>query len=662
MKPMEHIMTPIVSPLRRLAWLACIVTLVWAQARLGQRAASASGYVVPADNLIIMDNTTLQPGTYTLTDTGDNEIVLIGTDNITLDGNGAVIDGGTFTGYGIDLNGHTGVTIQNLTVRGYAYGMRIRNASGVTIRSTNVSGNRKDITTWFLNINAGTAADQETYGGGIFFENVTSSTVSNNTLTNQSTGLEMVNSHRNTVKSNLISSGPVGNESQQNSCWGIRLKASTNNLLEANTADYVDRERYPDPNQPLNHLPSGDSAGILLVGASHNNRIISNALTHGGDGFFIGNEHGAPSNNNYIYGNDGSFSPHNAFEATFSTGNIFERNTASSSHYGFWLGFSSTTQVVNNDINDNRAEGIAIDSGHDNTIKGNRLQRNQAAAVHLWDSDTTASRDTTIDQNTINNNATGLLIESTDTLAVTRNQIQGNTVAGARINPTSANVTITQNNLIRDTVNQPENLARGKPATASKMADQASRAVDGDTLGGDSSSWYPGTVGLGDYWQVDLGAAAPIAGVALFPFSVNYHDFPQKFYVEVSSTGAFAGEQVRVVTEDNRVEQQVSRYVFPAVTGRYIRVVMNENRNWVRLSEFVAFSQSEYVPGQSRTAIVTAQTTPPIQASHNWWGTSNAADIAGSIQGGGTVVYSPFLIEPHVELWQLFIPRWAISP
>jgi hypothetical protein len=69
----------------------------------------------------------------------------------------------------------------------------------------------------------------------------------------------------------------------------------------------------------------------------------------GGDGFFLAGmipayEY-AECDNNLFEDNDGSYSPNNAFEATFSQGNIFRSNLANFSSYGFWLGFSKVEHL-----------------------------------------------------------------------------------------------------------------------------------------------------------------------------------------------------------------------------------------------------------------------------------------------------------------------------
>ena len=65
--------------------------------------------------------------------------------------------------------------------------------------------------------------------------------------------------------------------------------------------------------------------------------------------------------------------PANAFEGTFSTGNVYFRNLANDSNYGFWLGFSSNSLIARNDIWRSRSDGIAIEQGANNRIELNEI-------------------------------------------------------------------------------------------------------------------------------------------------------------------------------------------------------------------------------------------------------------------------------------------------
>jgi parallel beta-helix repeat protein len=350
--------------------------------------AAAQAVEVPVtNNMQIAVSTKLKPGTYTFGDPEADGVIKIVGDDVTVDATGVTLVSGDaqFRGFGVTASGRRNFALRGATVGGFRYGVRVENSSGVRIEDSTVAGNYKDTTTCFLQITAG-----ETYGGGILFRNVTDSLVQGNRLYNQSTGVELIDSSNNRVLDNQTSLGPAANEAQQNSCWGIRLQNSGNNLIRGNVADYVNRERYPCTAQcqaagicgacraPASGtcLIPGDSAGILLTTGSHANRVVSNSFTNSGDGFFIGNYFSLASNDNYVYGNDGSYAPANAFEATFSHGNVFENNDASNSNYGFWLGYSYRSRVTANRITGNHTVGIEIEQGYENEIDRNRLAAN----------------------------------------------------------------------------------------------------------------------------------------------------------------------------------------------------------------------------------------------------------------------------------------------
>jgi parallel beta-helix repeat protein len=604
------------------------------------------------DDLVVTGNIVLQPGDYFVDDANADGVIKINADNVTLDGTGVRIIGPRFRGFGIRMNGHSGLTLRNFDIRGYDYGIAIDNAFSVVIEQSNISGNRKDVTTSFLGIGCGGC-----YGGGILFRNVNMSLVRGNTLTNQSTGLEIIGGRSNTVYDNLLSEGPACNELRQNSCFGIRLDGSAGNLIRGNVADYVDRVRYG--------FSSGDSAGLLLVSGAHGNQIISNSFTHSGDGFFLGNLCARASNLNYVYGNDGSFSPNNAFEATFSTGNVFDRNWANDSNFGFWMGYSFNSRVTRNLIDGNRSSGIAIEHGRGNEIDRNALRRN-STGIELWAADTTCAADPAcgascpsasyrIRQNNVTLNTVGLSVESTAGAAVSRNQLVDNGFRNVRVAGTSTGVDLGHNNLdCRNNLGTGSaNLAFQKAATASTGAASAPKAVDG-TVFVDGSAWVPvGELQKNDWWQVDLGASRTVAEIAIYPYFINLNDFPYQFHIEVSATGAFAGEQVRVVTETSRPLRQPLIYGFTPVQGRFVRLISDELRGWVQMMEFAVFAQAGQTPAPCQTAVANEMAAgSDVNAVRASWGTLDAAAISASIHdrdddpARGRVLFQPFLREP----------------
>lgn len=327
-------------------------------------AGSMAGPVIPTDGMIITEDTTFEPGVYVLPNG-----VSIGASGVTLNLNGARLTGVEFDHYGITCIGFDDVTIKNGTVDNYYYGMRIENASGVRILDMDLSFNWVDPESQtpaapFLNINVGpNLGDRVNLGGGLYMRDVAGAEIMRNTLGDQENGMDLY-----FVTDSLFAE----NNASDNTGWGIHLYDSTGNTVMDNVADRCIR------------FGLRDSSGFLVVFGSHGNEFIGNSFQESGDGFFIGNEHGCPSNNNLVQGNDGSFAGANAFEATFSAGNQFIGNIASGSNYGFWLGYSHSGNVIrDNVIRANNTNGIEIEHGQHNTIEGNEIVGNGGKAIVL---------------------------------------------------------------------------------------------------------------------------------------------------------------------------------------------------------------------------------------------------------------------------------------
>jgi parallel beta-helix repeat protein len=441
-----------------------LVSVSDAQAANCTRVAKNTIISNPSANLLTVQ---LCSGTYRFDDSDTNGIIIIRGSNIVLDGSGVQLSGRNSRGYGVYMNGsgtaggYTNVTIKNFALlSGFNYGMRIENASNVTIQKNVISANKISDGT-FLNINVPVTS---AVGGGLLLNNVTNSTVGEsatvtkpsggpaswtvnvtssglyNTMQSQNTGIDMYNSSNNVVAGNLVSN---------NKAWGIRMYASTGNVIYNNLANNINR---------CNN--SGcDSAALLLVEGSNANRIEKNNLKSSGDGFFIGNENSnKPSNNNYIVGNDGSNSPNNAFEATFATGNVFEGNIAANSHYGFWLGYSVSAQLINNTITNNSGDGINIDRGTTAILDHNTITNNGQSGLAFTKgscSPTTPAvpvcPDSTghkITANTLQDNkGWGIYIADTSNLTVNNANTISGSVKGFDFSGLSTGATVNNNNI-----------------------------------------------------------------------------------------------------------------------------------------------------------------------------------------------------------------------
>lgn len=308
----------------------------------------------------VSENTTFCSGTVQ-SNQSDAGVIQITADNITVDGGRVVIDGGNKSGNGITSDSHSGITIKNFTIKNFSKGIVATNGSNVTISNNDVSGNGSGTGGSQFTINVEITS---TPGGGILLNNISGGHITNNIGKSQDIGLNLYNSSGNSI---------TGNDFSNNNVWGIRLYASSQNTISGNSANHT------------NPCPSDcDSAGMVLVKGSNGNIISKNDLTYSGDGFFIGNEAGGPSNNNTISGNDGSNSPHNCFEATFSTGNTFSDNIAKNCNYGFWLGYSKNTSLTHNYIANNRNDGVMWTNGTPpGEFKNNTFSENTGWGINM---------------------------------------------------------------------------------------------------------------------------------------------------------------------------------------------------------------------------------------------------------------------------------------
>ncbi len=379
--------------------LSALHTSLWSAALLAGAAAAVQAASPPTiridrDNLVITRSVRVQPGRYVVADKDGNGVLQIGADNVVVDFGGARLlscpdpekaDREKFSGIGVNVRGHRGVVLKNAVVQGFGCNIKVQDASRVTIKNCDVNFSRAQRL-----LQSGTPVDSflnirdvrawRGYGAGIWLENAVDSAVTGCRGSGAQDGLILVNSRRCSVRENDFSF---------NSAFGIGLYGSSDNVVCWNRADFV--------NRPWGGGWGGDSAGMAVVNGSNGNFIVGNSLTHGGDGFFLTDRVNGgyddrdkafhidgSCNDNVVADNDGSWSPNNAFEGTFSRRNVYIGNRAEDSGYGFWLGFADASSIFDNDIRGNRALGVAIPQGAGSRIEGNRFAGNGQAAVALW--------------------------------------------------------------------------------------------------------------------------------------------------------------------------------------------------------------------------------------------------------------------------------------
>jgi parallel beta-helix repeat protein len=320
--------------------------------------------------MVLRESAVLTPGVYHLP-----RGISIEADGVTLDGGGALLIGSDREGTGVRIQGGATVTVRNLRLREYRHGIHARGCRGLTLRGNQISSTAEvPPNTIFLDIWLG---PEEAYGGGILLWDCSDSLVEENDLQHQQSGLLTYECRGLKVRRNQCS---------YNSGYGIHLFGTCDSLFEENSADYCSRFEPREGGLHYGHM-GADAAGFLAINAACRNVFRRNTARMGGDGFFLaglspdGRKVGC--NDNLFEENDGSLSPNIAFEATFSSGNVFRGNYADRCNYGFWLGFSWDNTIENNWMVMNRQAGIAVENGHGFRVRGNTFQGN-GHGVLLW--------------------------------------------------------------------------------------------------------------------------------------------------------------------------------------------------------------------------------------------------------------------------------------
>lgn len=181
------------------------------------------------------------------------ESIFIQKSDITLDGNGYTVQGSPpyWTGYGIYLNGKSGVIIKNINIEGFSYGIYLYSSPSTMVTNNNFSNN-------FCGICLHSSSDNITKNNfsnnyyGIWLHESGSNIIANNSISNGVYGIYLFKSILNTITNNSI---------YLNDVYGILLNSSDSNTIANNSIS--------------NHV----FWGIFLSNDSKYNRIYGNNIT-----------------------------------------------------------------------------------------------------------------------------------------------------------------------------------------------------------------------------------------------------------------------------------------------------------------------------------------------------------------------------------------------
>lgn len=352
-------------------------------------AAQQPRVIEPSAGLVITESVAIKPGTYRLPAPGEAPLITVRGSNITVDFQGAVLEGSdpetdpdSYAGTAILVDGGSDVTIRNAVIRGYRMAVVGRGSDRLHLTRNDFSHNWKQrlwsliehetLVDW-MSYHANEKDDWLRFGGAIYLVECDEAEIDHNIVRQGQNALMVTRSSGLSIWNNDFSF---------NSSLGIGLYRVTDSRILHNRVDFNVRgysHGYYNRGQ--------DSAGLLMYEQSSRNIVAYNSITHGGDGLFLWagqstmetGEGGA--NDNLFYRNDFSHAPTNGIETTFSR-NYFIENRIEECWHGVWGGYSWSSIFDGNRFANND-EAMAIEHGQDNRIRNNVFDGDRVA-IRLW--------------------------------------------------------------------------------------------------------------------------------------------------------------------------------------------------------------------------------------------------------------------------------------
>jgi parallel beta-helix repeat protein len=207
--------------------------------------------------------------TYTFADNINGSIV-VEKKNIKIDGNGYILQG-SGSGDGFYLSGINNVTIQNVNIKGFNYGIDFRTSSSNLISGNNITNNNE----------------------GIYFASSSSNSICGNNITaNRDYGIAFGSSSDNSVSGNTIASNSAGlfiSSSKHNIVYGNTIKSNNRGIAVWSFSNY---------NLLYGNNVAGSEEAIIVLVSMHNN-IFGNTFANSGYGIWL-----ACCWDNNIFGNN----------------------------------------------------------------------------------------------------------------------------------------------------------------------------------------------------------------------------------------------------------------------------------------------------------------------------------------------------------------------
>ena len=375
---------------------------------------------------------------YTLKDNISNQSIILERDNIVVDGAYYAVQGDG-SGTGMNLTGRNNVTITNMKIKDFKYGISLYESSNNIIfgnRITNnmdgirIAGysNNNTISQNTLEKNSWSSINLQNSLNNLFYENnITNNNYgislhessSNNSIyentidANNGVSIHLSHSSNNIISENTIinnedklyldwaSNNTIVGNNITNNRDGISLSNSSNNIVSGNNItanNWIGIDFHWSSNNIISgNIVTANSFYGISIRYSSNNFLYGNLLVRNWYGFGVwGNElnhylHSADTSNlvddkpiYYLISQEGStINPitHSkvGFLALIDSSNItVEGLTLTKNIHGLLIAYTNNTKIQNNNLTNNNC-GIYLNRASGNTIVGNNITNNERA-------------------------------------------------------------------------------------------------------------------------------------------------------------------------------------------------------------------------------------------------------------------------------------------
>lgn len=381
----------------------------------------ADGAIEPPTNI-----TTLDYVTYTFTDNIFNCSIVVERNNIIIDGANKTLQG-TGIGTGIDLTGRSNVTVKNLEIKEFVWGIRLWSSSNITITQNKLLNNTHlgIYVRYTLNSNLTENLIMDNEGGILLFQLNNNTRIIGNNMTNcRIYGIQLMHgsnysyiSENNIIGDTQFDGGGiylsysssyntiVNNHIAENSRGaGILISVSSNNNVSENTVTNTYQGislEWASSNIVYGNTVTNSSYIGFTLYHSQNNSLLENSIRNSTYNFDVSGEDFSHFMNLidtsnlvndkpiYFYVNETDLvinpatHPQIGYLAIINSVNVtVEHQTLRDNSQGILLAYSNTSEIKNNNIIANEY-GVVFVSSSSNALFGNNITANDDHGIYL---------------------------------------------------------------------------------------------------------------------------------------------------------------------------------------------------------------------------------------------------------------------------------------